>query len=392
VRILFVNPGGRAQGGAERSLAELISGLTSRGHECFVFVMAPGDATGLFEGVGAHVVGVVEDDLAVADRHRGIAAFASGALRALPTIAGVARQIRAAARTHNVDLIHSNGFRSHILTPLYAGSTPVIWSLRDHAPRALHRRLLALASTRADAVLANSAFTAGQLHRHPRVRVVANPVAARELPGRSEARRSLGIEDRAVVLALLAHLHPSKGHDTAVDAVAQCGPDVHLVVAGGHLYSDSSDYEESLRARIAARRLDGRVHMLGTVDDVSNVYAAADIVCHPCRYPEGFGRVIVEAQLAGRPVVATGLGGVLDLVSDGRSGLLIPPDDPAALARAVGRIVDDRVLRSRLMASGRDSAQRFTPERHVEAVVTAYRETLGDDPVSGASPPHRRAG
>jgi hypothetical protein len=82
--IMFVNPGGRAEGGAERSLAELIAGLTQRGHECKVVLLAPGEASQAFAAAGAEVIAVIHKDLSGAGRHIGPAAFGAGAVRSVP--------------------------------------------------------------------------------------------------------------------------------------------------------------------------------------------------------------------------------------------------------------------------------------------------------------------
>lgn len=395
MKILYINPGGRAQGGAERSLAELIRGMVARGHEAQVLLMAPGDASRLFSEAGATVVDVIDDDLAVANRHHGALAFVAGAVKALPSIVSVVRRIRRAARAGDVDLIHSNGFRSHVLTPLYAAGRPVVWSLRDRAPRRLHRWLLAVAARRGAHVAANSTFTAEQL-TSVATKVVANPVTAPANRDRDAARREFGIPTEVPLVAVLAHLHTSKGHDVAIDALASMSSsETHLAIAGGSLYSTSDEYAQQLREQCDRAGIGDRVHFLGNLDDPDGVYAAADVIVHPCRYPEGFGRVIVEAQLAGRPVIATALGGVLDLIEHQTTGWLVPPDVPSALAVVIDEILRDRRATAEVVAQARGAAENFSPAHHVARVLDVYAAALGQPsqlPTAGVRSTARQTG
>ncbi|MCP3934110.1 MAG: glycosyltransferase family 4 protein [Actinomycetia bacterium] len=376
MRILFVNPGGKAQGGAERSLAQLIGGLAERGHEVHVALMATGDASTLFRDAGAHVAGVVAEELHVAPRHGGAAPFIAGATRAAPAIAGVVKALRKIVLRTSPDVVHSNGFRSHVLSPLFVPrSIPIVWSLRDRAPHQLHRSLLRATSRSVASIIANSPFTADQL-RHPAMTVVANPIAEVQTVPTNEARARLGLPDDRHIVAVLAHLHPSKGHDVMVEALTHWSPSVRpiLAIAGGDLYKGSDSYGRDLGQRVEALGLRHDVSMLGNVDDVDLVYAAADVVVHPSRHPEGFGRVAVEAQSSGTPIVATAQGGVLGLIDHDETGLLVQPDDPAALFEAVDSVMWPGPRRTRLISKGKTAAARFSPEVHTARVVEIYEK------------------
>jgi glycosyltransferase involved in cell wall biosynthesis len=116
--------------------------------------------------------------------------------------------------------------------------------------------------------------------------------------------------------------------------------------------------------------------LLGGVDDVRQVYAAADVVVHPALHPEGFARVIVEAQLAGVPVVATRTGAAIELIEEGITGLLVPPSDPLALHAAVNALLSDPVAARALSARARSAAARFRPEYHVRAMEALYQRVV----------------
>jgi glycosyltransferase involved in cell wall biosynthesis len=185
----------------------------------------------------------------------------------------------------------------------------------------------------------------------------------------------LGLPPDRPIAAVIAHLHPTKGHHVAVAAWEQLDqPRPLLLLAGGDLYGEPSvSYRRALEAQIVASGLNRDVVLLGLVDDMNTLYGACDLVVHPALYPEGFGRSVAEAQVAGVPVVATALGGPLELIEDGVSGRLVPPGDAGALARAVARLMDDCVLRTQLCIGGLDAGKRYGVLAHAGAVESVYR-------------------
>jgi glycosyltransferase involved in cell wall biosynthesis len=132
----------------------------------------------------------------------------------------------------------------------------------------------------------------------------------------------------ARVLLCVCRLEPQKGVDVAIRALADI-PDAHLVVLG----------EGPQRAELEQLAGD-RVHLLGRVPDVAAWLRRADVLVHPARW-EGFGLALLEAMLASLPVVATRVSSIPEIVVDGETGLLAPPDDASALAAAVNRVLAD---------------------------------------------------
>ncbi len=211
--------------------------------------------------------------------------------------------------------------------------------------------------------------------RRSRVHVVGNPVTLSPPPSKDVARAALGLPLERPVALVAAHLHSWKGHDIAIRAVACFAPAERplLVIAGGDLYgAESRVYRDELLELVSSLGLEDDVVFLGGVSDMAAVFGAADVFVHAARRPEGFGRVIVEAWLADCPVVATALGGVLELVDPGVTGLLVPPDNAAAIAAAVKAVLGDAELRRQLVANGRAHAANFAPRAHVDAVEGQY--------------------
>ncbi|MUH49922.1 MAG: glycosyltransferase, partial [Actinobacteria bacterium] len=357
VRILFVNPGGDAAGGAERSLELLVRGLVDRGHDAAFMSLTAGTAAAAFGAAGATVLADGFDTgLAGSDRHASSARFALNAASMTGAVVRMARGVSAMAANYNADIVHSNGLRSHALTPYLARRWPVVWSLRERPANGTARAIIAATSRSTSAIAATSNFAAQSVsHCRRPVYVVDDPIEPMQFVGRAQARSALGLPlDRRVVV-MLAHLHPTKGHDVAVEAWAQLPhPRPLLVLAGGDLYGEASVvYRRELGALITRHNLADDVWLVGLVPEVSTLLSASDLLIHPASYPEGFGRTIAEAQTAGIPVIATNLGGVRELIADGDSGLLFEPSDPSALARLVGEVFSQQALAERLSIGGR---------------------------------------
>jgi glycosyltransferase involved in cell wall biosynthesis len=112
-------------------------------------------------------------------------------------------------------------------------------------------------------------------------------------------------------------------------------------------------------------------------DELERLYERAAVIVVPS-YREGFGVVCAEAMAHGRPVVASAVGGLLDLVEDGETGILVPPGDVPALGAALRRLLADANLRRRMGEAGRRRVQeRFSWERVTDATISAYEEALG---------------
>jgi glycosyltransferase involved in cell wall biosynthesis len=376
IKVLFVNPGGDAAGGAERSLALLIKGLQKRGLEIGVVTLMAGNAVDAFSSAGAAILANgLRDSLGSARRHDASIKFAIGAARMVLPAINAARTVRELARQFGADLIHTNGLRAHMLTPLLAKEYPVVWSLRDVPSGWLARRLTRRAARAASVITAPSSFAARFTSRSGRpMYVIPNPVERPTVLDVEVARNRLGIPHGRAVVAVAGHMHPVHGHHIAVAAwLMFAAPRPLLLLAGGDLYGDASKrYLRALRSSIGRMGLEDDVMLLGLVD-AADLYAACDLIVHPALHPEGFGRVMAEAQLAGLPVIATSIGAARELIDDGRSGLLVPPGDASALADAVRRVLEDPILSERLRAGGLAAGERYRPEAHAAAMESVYR-------------------
>ena len=263
-----------------------------------------------------------------------------------------------ALRRLPADVVHAHGLRAGSLAALAARRPLVVsWhKARLGGGRAGHRVLERLVARRATVTLAASLDLAGTARECGGRDVRVVPVAP---PALVTTGRDPGL-GHPMVLAV-GRLAPQKGYDVLVDALPAL-PDAVVAVAG------DGPLEAELRARAPQLRL------LGRREDVADLYAAADVVVLPSVW-EARSLTAQEALLAGRPLVATRVGGLPELLGDG--AVLVPPNDPAALGAAVRRLLDDPAEAAAVAARGRARAAGWPTERDTaEQVAAVYAELL----------------
>jgi glycosyltransferase involved in cell wall biosynthesis len=179
----------------------------------------------------------------------------------------------------------------------------------------------------------------------------------------------------------VGRLVAKKGFDVLVDAcalLARRGVPFEALIVG-----QDDKHGEAVRRRIVARGLEGHVLLPGPMGqaELSREYRRASVFCLPCRVlpgdRDGLPNVLVEAMASGVPVVTTGVSGIPELVSDGANGLLVPPDDPEALAEALMRLQEDRALAGRLARAGSATVrERFDGDVLARRLADLFLEAL----------------
>lgn len=150
---------------------------------------------------------------------------------------------------------------------------------------------------------------------------------------RDRIRQDLGLSN-CFVVGHFSRLSPWKGQHVLIEALTQSPENVVVLLVGSALFGEQA-YEQQLQQQIKDLGLESRVRFLGFRSDIPPLMSACDLIAHTSTAPEPFGRVIVEAMLCGTPIIAMAAGGVLELVQDGETGWLVPPNDPSALATAI---------------------------------------------------------
>ncbi|MFH1689835.1 MAG: glycosyltransferase [Candidatus Eisenbacteria bacterium] len=185
----------------------------------------------------------------------------------------------------------------------------------------------------------------------------------------------LGLSAGALVVCKVANAYgASKGHDTFLAAARRISsemPDARFLLVGKG--TDS----EKMRDAVGRHGLEALVTLAGYRPDVPDILAAADVLVNCPTTREGLSVVVLESMATGLPVVATDVGGIPEIVRDGETGLLVPPGDPVALARAVCTMLTDASLAARLSEAGtRLVREEFSVDRMVESTEDLYRRIL----------------
>ncbi|NBB82813.1 MAG: glycosyltransferase [Alphaproteobacteria bacterium] len=317
------------------------------------------------------------------------------------------RQLTAYLRDHQIDLIHAHNGRSalhaamavrcagrgklvmtqHFIQPGRAGRRRVQRFVAQRMHRWMSRRLdhtIAISNAVRDAAIERGDCPPGRISVvHNGIADPADPAAA-TLGAAGDVRRGLQVPPDAPLVVCAARLQPEKDLPTLIDAMKRTlgkVPDARCVIAGQGVE------RHDLEAHIQAAGLRNAVRLLGFREDVRRIIAAGDVLALPAK-AEPFGLVLLEAMALGRPVLATRAGGPLDIVHDGETGLLVEPSNPAAMAEALVRLLNDKPLRARYGRAGRQRFEaRFTADRMAARTAAVYDQApVAADPASAASP------
>jgi glycosyltransferase involved in cell wall biosynthesis len=335
------------RGGAERQWAHLVPALRDRGFEPRVLALR--DTGPFFDELAAAGIPVV-----------------SARMRSRFDVAGLRRAFAAAGRPA---LVVSQGTNALVVGEAIARRHRSPHVTIEHGaatlPRTAHRRFLTRVLGRSvDRVVAVSGSQLERLQRlgydPARISLVPNGVPVQEpTRSREETRRALAIEDEEVAVVLVATLRTEKNVPLFLDAVERARmqePRVRGFIAGG-----GPELE-----RIRELAAGGTVSVLGERDDVPDLLEAADVVCLTSD-TEALPMVLLEAMALGRPIVATDVGGIRELVVDGVTGILVPAGDADLAAVALLRLAGDADERRALGAHGRARHEElFSLERMVD--------------------------
>jgi GT2 family glycosyltransferase/glycosyltransferase involved in cell wall biosynthesis len=251
--------------------------------------------------------------------------------------------------------------------------------------RTLANRALAVLTARlSDGIMACSLTVAGQFAQSSaRIETVYPPVGERYANGNGAAlREELGIAKDAPLVASIGNLTEGRGQDVLIRAmpdVLSRLPNARCVIAGDPFPRPQDvAYRQRLLSLIDELELGDAVTMAGHVEDVADVYAAADVIVNPARFNEPFGRVPFEAAVAGKPAVVTRVGAIPELLRDERSALIVEPDEPYALALAVTRVLSDPQLAENLVTGARAIVEnRLTPAHSLAGFRRAVEAAVG---------------
>lgn len=327
---------------------------------------------------------------------RGSGAIVSS-FKAVPAVLGYARQLRRLIGRLQPDIVHTNGFKMHVLSAWSVPrNIPVIWHVRDYvSSRPLMKRMLRAHASRCTVAIANSnsvaediagvcgsaletvsIYNAIDLNRYSPAGPALNLDSVSGLDAAPAATVRIGL------VGTMAHW---KGHGVFLRAIAALPKDLpyRAYIIGGPIYQTDHSQRTvaELRSFTAQLGIANRVGFTGYAADTASAMRALDIVVHASTQPEPFGRVIAEAMACGRAVICSAAGGARELITEGHDALAHTPGDHLTLAQHIERLIRDPELRARLGRAGRATAeQRFDRARLAEQLIPVYLRLAAQAP------------
>lgn len=351
-----------AAGGAERTTIDMARAITHAGHKAFV-ISEGGRLEGELAQAGGKLVSLPVASKNLLQIHRNV------------------KLIEAAAQTLNADLIHARS-RAPAWSAMIAARNlglPFVTTYHGTYSEGFpFKRQYNSVMAKGDLVIANSKFVADrvhQLHQTPWERLRIIP---RGLDPDWFARIPVA-EGTEPVILMPGRLTRWKGQSLMLDAFARIAPTfpaARLVMPGDA--QGRNKYRAELETNIRETGLQDRVALPGHIADMRAEYARASVVVSASLEPEAFGRIAIEAQAAGRPILAAGHGGALETVVDGKSGMLFTPGDVHDLADKLAAMLTlSSTRRAHMGAAGRAHvADHFTVKRMCEDTLSVYNELL----------------
>lgn len=403
IRIVYLNPSANL-GGAESVLLDMLAGVRSAqpDWEIYLILGESGPVAGRAAALGVTVT-VVPFPNAIArlgdsgaggpaGQHIAKVALVLNLATALPATLSYSRRLRSVIKDIQPSLIHSNGFKMHLLA-LWSRppGIPVVWHVHDFASkRPVMARLMRLHAMLCSKALTNSESVSADLRRVCPGLKVSTVLNAIDLSKFTPEGPSTDLDALAglpqaspgtIKVGLLATMARWKGHEVFLRALNRIPPHIPLrgYIIGGPLYqTEGSQWRvEDLHKLAEELNVADRVGFTGFVSQPAAAMRALDIVVHASTDPEPFGLVIVEAMACARAVIVSQGGGTAEIVHDGADALAHSPGDIDELAQRIEQLALDGAMRSRLGVAGRVTALRlFSRPRLVNDILTAYRDLL----------------
>lgn len=384
-------------GGAETSLVSLMASVRESRADWELSLALAGEGP-LAEK--AHQLGVQVFPLPfpaalarLGDTGRSRALVGWSILSALVPAVAYARRLRRLIDQIRPDVIHSNGFKMHLLSSgVRRRNTALIWHMHDYAStRPLIGRLLRRFQGRCDAIVANSKSVASDvatLYPAVPIETIYNAIDVEHFAPRGEIcdlDRISGLppaEAGTIRVGMVATFARWKGHDVFLRALSCLSPNLAVrgYLIGGPIYqTGGSQYSlAELQQKAQQLGLDGRIGFTGFLDDPATAMRSLDILVHASTEPEPFGMVIVEGMACGKAVIASRAGGAHELFVEGANALGHSPGDFRELARQVELLAGNQELRRRLGRNARAAAERVFPGKRLAGELLPLYQRVFD--------------
>jgi glycosyltransferase involved in cell wall biosynthesis len=361
MKILFLDQSGKP-GGAELCLIDIAKPYRDN---CLVGLFADGDFRILLEK--NHIpVQVLSTQTIQVRKESSLAQGLASLGQLIPLLAKVVQTAR------EYDLIYANTQKALVVGAIasFLSERPLVYHLHDilspeHFSQT-NRRIAVTAANRASLVIANSqASKTAFIEAGGRADITAVVYNGFEPKNYQidefmihQTRQELGLEGKFVV-GHFSRLAPWKGQHILIEALRQCPQEVTAVLVGDALFGEQ-EYVQQLHQQIVTLGLENRIKFLGFRSDIPQLMSACDLVAHTSTAAEPFGRVIVEAMLCGKPVIAAKAGGAVELVEHGVNGFLVTPGESQELAQLITTCLQESSKTATIANHARTTAsQRF---------------------------------
>lgn len=385
IKIAYLDHAADVGGGAEEALVDLLRFVDRARVESLLIVA---ERTDWLRGVdldGVEIVRLFSESEELLERSRDTLGQVRSNLRSLRASVGPVRRLARILRQRKVDIVHTNSLKTHVLGGLAArlARKPLVWDVRDILDPGPARNLLVrLARLTQPHIVAMSAAVARFLEpAHCRTTVVhggRSPEHFMKAEPSAALRAELGLTEDNEVIIVIARLTPWKGHMVLLDtfrAIHAERPQARLLVVGAPTYWEET-YLHELQERAAELGCAEGVRWLGFRDDIAQLLAISDLMVLPS-FSEPFGIVIVEAMIAGKPVIVCDSGGPPEIVEDGVTGLVVATQKVGPLADAMAALLGDPERARRMGAAGRARAlERFDVRVGVREIENIYDEIM----------------
>lgn len=292
---------------------------------------------------------------------------------------------------HQAEVIHANNFIAVLYAALPAKilRRPLVWHMHDILAAGWFNALFVnYAAWGATQIICVSEATRAELLKFRidagKCRIIYNYLRSRTLSGetpRRTLREEFTVPDGNKIVGMVGNICRLKGQLIFLGAAREIlllHRDVTFMLVGTVNNPVDVPYRSAVDEYLRTNELSGQVILTGFRTDAPELIAEMDILVHPPILPESFGLVLLEAMVAGVPVIASEIGGIPEIVSDGVNGVLVPPDDIPALVAAVNKLLCDSPLRQRLGAAGKQTvATKFRADLFASEFAEVYRQLLG---------------
>lgn len=388
IKIAYLDHAADVGGGAEEALVDLLRFVDRELVEPLLIVA---DRSDWLRGVALEdrqIVRFFRENEETLERSRDTLGDSRSNLRSMRRSVGPVRQLARLLREQGVDIVHTNSLKTHVLGGLAArmARKPLIWDVRDILdPGPARKLLINVARVTHPHIIAMSAAVGRFLEPAHCPTVVVHggrsPDHFRQVEPSDELRAELGLTAENEVVTVVARLTPWKGHMVLLDAfraVHAERPQARLVVVGAPTFWEES-YLTELQERAAELGCAEAVVWAGFRDDIPGILALTDLMVLPS-LSEPFGIVIVEAMIAGKPVIVCDSGGPPEIVEDGVTGLIVPTRKVGPLADAMIELLGDPERAREMGRRGRERAvERFDIRHSVRKIEGLYRQIMGHE-------------